>query len=68
MSTKNATAEHISHANKIVKKIKGKKSVIMFSKLGKMEAIHLALFSDASYANLSDGVSSAGPHYTSSRK
>ena len=59
MSIKNAKIEHLSQANKVLKKLKGENSVILFPRLGKLEDIRLAVFSDASYANLSDGVSSA---------
>eukprot|EP00112_Aurelia_sp_Birch-Aquarium-sp1_P024403 Seg770.3 transcript_id=Seg770.3/GoldUCD/mRNA.D3Y31 product="Retrovirus-related Pol polyprotein from transposon RE1" protein_id=Seg770.3/GoldUCD/D3Y31 len=59
ISIKNAKVSHLNQANKIIKKVKGELPKIRFPSLGDPKDLHIALYSDASYANLSDGVSSA---------
>ena len=49
-------------ANKVIKRLKSKKSNILFPDLGDIKQLRLTVFCDASYANLTDGVSSAGGH------
>ena len=59
VSVKGAQVSHLNQANKIIKKVKGELPKIRFPNLGDPKDLHIALYSDASYANLSDGVSSA---------
>ena len=59
MSVKNATVAQIKQANKLVKWVNGEDITIRFPCLGKPNEMRILLFSDAAYANLIDGVSSA---------
>ena len=59
MSVKKAQVSHLKQANKVIKKAKFEDTFIRFPKLGDPNELRLVLFSDASYANLCDGVSSA---------
>ena len=47
-------------ANKVLKKAKLNQCNLYFPKLGNLENAHLVTYSDASHANLPDGISSAG--------
>ena len=58
VSNKHAIVDNVKQANKVVKHSKGTNIEIHFPCLGKPEGLRLAAFSDASYANLVDGVSS----------
>ena len=60
VSIKDPKVEDIIKANKVIKKLHYEQNYVCFPKLGKKEHLRLTLFSDASYANLSDGASSAG--------
>ena len=60
VSMKDPKIEDIIKANKVVKKLRYDDSYVCFPQLGKIKQMRLALFCDASYANLSDGASSAG--------
>lgn len=51
-----------SKLNKVIRKTKNNPYKIMFPCLGSLDSIELLMFTDASYANLSDRVSSAGGH------
>ncbi|KAG1673036.1 DNA polymerase epsilon subunit 2 [Nymphon striatum] len=62
MTTKQPAVEHLVQANKLIKKIKSESRTLVFPKLESLNLLKLTLFSDASYANLPDGVSSAGGH------
>ena len=62
MSTKHPRVENLLQANKLIRRIKADTYSLAFPKLGNLADIEIILFSDASYANLSDGVSSAGGH------
>ena len=50
----------VSPLKSFVKKLKASESKIFFPRLGSIQEIKIALYNDASYANLPDGVSSAG--------
>lgn len=52
---KNATVQAIHEANRIVCKLKSKKVILNFQHLGRDSALKMIVFSDASFANLSDG-------------
>ena len=54
-----ATVAQIKQANKLVKRVNGEDISIRFPCLGKPNEMRILLFSDAAYANLIDGVSSA---------
>ncbi|XP_057302644.1 uncharacterized protein LOC130636814 [Hydractinia symbiolongicarpus] len=61
VSIKNGRVEHLLVANKVIKKMKATNNVcLIFPNMPKYELWKLVVFSDASYANLPDGVSSAG--------
>ncbi|XP_057310580.1 uncharacterized protein LOC130648545 [Hydractinia symbiolongicarpus] len=61
VSIKNARVEHLLVANKVIKKMKATNNVcLIFPNMPKYELWKLVVFSDVSYANLPDGVSSAG--------
>ena len=57
---KHPVVEDILKANKCVKKLRNDECFITFPPLGDPNNLRLVAFSDASHANLSDGVSSAG--------
>ncbi len=59
-SMKDPKVEDLLRANKIVKKMKMEDCRLCFKAIGDDRDLRLAVFSDASYGNLSDGVSSAG--------
>jgi hypothetical protein len=61
LSTKfnNGTVGDLDRAYKVMKKVKEQNINILYPCLGKPENWKFAVFSDASFANLSDGVSSA---------
>lgn len=61
-ATREPKVKDLLHANKVIKKLKLKQSNILFPDLGDLEQLRLTVFCDASYANLTDGVSSAGGH------
>ena len=48
------------YANKVVRKLKGSDSYVSYKHLGTIERLKIVVFCDASWANLPDGVSSAG--------
>ena len=57
MSIKHAIVDNLKQANKVVKRVKGENIEIRFPYLSPPKDFCLAAFSDASYANLVDGVS-----------
>ena len=57
---KNARAQDILDANKVVKKVKSETVKLRFQHLGTTENIRLGVFSDASLANLPNGSSQGG--------
>ena len=57
---KEATVNDLLKVNKLVKKVKLDKGVVKFPNLGNPMEWSLAVFSDSSYANLSDGSSQGG--------
>ena len=59
-SIKNATVQTIHEANRIVAKLKSKKVILNFHHLGRDSALKMIMFSDASFANLSDGGTQGG--------
>lgn len=61
-TTKEPKVKDLLQANKVIKKIKMRQSHILFPNLGDQEQLRLVVYCDASYANLQDGVSSAGGH------
>lgn len=62
MTTKHPKVENLIQANKLIKNLKAESYHMVYPKLGDLQKTRLVLFTDASYANLSDGVSSAGGH------
>ena len=58
MMTNKATVNDILKINKMFLKFHLDRVIFRFKKLGKLKEIKLSVFSDASYANLSDGESS----------
>ena len=60
VSIKSAKVENILQLNKIIKKVKTDEVFIQFPDLGDVSSWKLVVYTDASYANLPDGVSSAG--------
>jgi transposase InsO family protein len=62
VAMKQPKVEHISQANKMVRKMKCDRCKVVFPRLGNVNNIRIAMYSDASYANLPDGVSSAEGH------
>ena len=59
-SMKQPVREDIIKANKTIKKLRFEDCNIFFPDLGDLNQLKLVVFSDASHANLPDGVSSAG--------
>ena len=59
MKFQNGTVDDVITLNKIIKKVKMEKCIIRYNNLGHPENWKLSLFSDAAFANLPDGVSSA---------
>ena len=57
---KNPVVSHLIEANKMIWKIKNKESKLVFPNLGTVDDLKIVAFTDASYANLPDGASSAG--------
>ena len=53
-----ATMENVKRANKVVKKLKNSSRSILYKRIGEAKNFELTVYSDASFANLSDGVSS----------
>ena len=60
MSMKEPKIINLLHANKVIKKIKLESYSLIFPELGPTDELYLAVFTDASLANLPDQVSSAG--------
>ena len=60
VSIKSAKVENILQVNKIIKKVKTDEVFIQFPDLGDVSSWKLVVYTDASYANIPDGVSSAG--------
>ena len=56
---KGAKVSHLNQTNKIIKKVRGELTKIRFPNLGDPKDLHIALYANASNANLSDGVSNA---------
>ena len=56
----NPTVNDLIDANKIIKNIKNRDSKLVFPKLGMVDNLKSVIFTDASYANIPDGASSAG--------
>jgi hypothetical protein len=59
MKFQNGTVEDIMTLNKIIKKVKLDRCTIRYQNMGSPDKWKLVLFSDASFANLPDGTSSA---------
>ena len=59
MKFQSGVVEDILHLNKVIKKVKLKEGFIKYPYLGSPGSWKVCLFSDASFANLPDGVSSA---------
>ena len=57
---KNPVVSHLIEANRMIRKIKNKESKLVFPNLGTVDDLKIVAFTDASYANLPDGASSAG--------
>ena len=57
---KNPVVSHLIEANKMIRKIKNKESKLVFPNVGTVDDLKIVAFTDASYANLPDGVSSTG--------
>ena len=61
--TKNKlTVEQVSRANKAIRMLKRSKTVLVYPRLGSFNQFQLKVFSDASWGNLPDKVSSARGH------
>ncbi len=60
MSLKNPEVDDLLKANKVLKKLKSDEGHLRFPRFSNSTDLRLALFCDASYANLRDNVSSAG--------
>ena len=59
VALKSPKVENILQANKMIRKLKCDSCKVQFPKLGNVSNLRIVLFSDASYANLYDEVSSA---------
>lgn len=62
INIKEPRVEHLLKANKIIKRLKAESYSLLFPCLGDPQKLNLKVYSDASYCNLSDGVSSGGGH------
>ena len=56
------TVEQVSRANKAIRMLKRSKTVLVYPRLGSFNQFQLKVFSDASWGNLPDKVSSARGH------
>lgn len=59
VSMNESKVENIKQANKMVRKLRCDNCAVFFPRLGNVNNLRLIVYSDASYANLPDGVSSA---------
>lgn len=60
MGVNHAKVEDLLKANKAVRQLKNEQCCIRFPDLGDLGKLHFVVYSDASHANLRDGVSSGG--------
>ena len=62
MIVNKATVKDLSKANKMFRKMKFDRVKLIYQKVGRIQDIKITLFTDASFGNLPDGMSSAGGH------
>lgn len=62
MSVNDATVTDLLKANKAVRQLKTEQCSVSFPNLGPIDKLRMVIHSDASHANLRDGVSSAGAY------
>ena len=60
INMKHPQVKHLLEANKLIRKLKSEYCGLVFPRSGDLRNLRLFTFSDASYANISDGVSSVG--------